>query len=520
MDFLKNKIQNNLNLTVLLLLVVIYAVTYSCYSIVFDSGDDIVFQKIASGYFTGTPDVHLVFINVIIGYLLKPLYLFNNTVYWYSFLMLGLQALSLGAILKIELRKHYSVLYYVALLLLFQYVIIRLQFTTVSALLTIAGFMLLTQRLEHKKQDILAPLAFLYLGFLIRDQMFLLIIVFLATFVLIQKGKQSFEYFRNKAYLVQFSIFGLILISSSLLDDYHYSSKEWSHYADYNAVRGRINDSPMFRSFYENRFSNDRLEKSNLDIITKNFIALKGYDKDKLGEMLKMSKDDANSSVYRWNSLKSNALQKNNFLLYIFMLFIVVYVVREKKFSLLIPLALLVVLFVAISLEMTFKNRLSFPILLIFFIYYASMVSSDWYRYLTVCFALLLLFTNKTFFTGLSGAKKIEIASLPTDRPIIPLNSALTTFHPFKLNEVNNMKNIVNMGWLANSPLIIKMLKEHSVAVTQHYSVFDDEKINSSLYYHINNEASLELYNSNLQLKGMKLVPLNNYKNVYTIQKL
>ncbi|MGC4041446.1 MAG: hypothetical protein QM710_11855 [Flavobacterium sp.] len=519
MSKLRNTINGNLNLAVFILLAVVYAISYSCFSIVFDSGDDIAFQKILRGYFTVQPDVHLVFINVMIGYILKPFYIFDNTVYWYSFLMLFLQALSFGIILKIELKKKYSIIYYVVLLLLFQYLIIRLQFTTVSAMLTVAGFLLTKEKMRLGKRNLIFPLLLLVFGFLIREEMFYLIIVFLMAFVFVLKRELLLNSLKDKGYLIQFSALAVVLAASHFFDESHYRSKEWSYYVDYNAVRGPVNDSPMFKAYYEDKFATDTIAKSDLDIVVRNFIALKQYDKDRLNELLQGAKHDKNAFRYRMQCLKMNSVQMNNFILYVFVLFILALAVKERRFSLLIPVILLLLAFVAISLEMTFKNRLSFPILIIFYIFYAAAIDKKWYRFLIISLGVITLFTNQRFLNGFSE-KQVEIADLPTDRLIVPLSTTNSTFHPFKLNELNNRKNIVNMGWLAESPLIIDMLKQKNIKVSQHFSLFDDATINSNFYYYIGKESLCRIFNSNLNPKGMKLVPLKNYKDIYTIQKL
>ena len=64
------------------------------FHIIYEQNDDLAMQFIANGYFTGTPDFHLVFINVIIGHFLSFLYTHFLGVEWYSLLMIALVLLS------------------------------------------------------------------------------------------------------------------------------------------------------------------------------------------------------------------------------------------------------------------------------------------------------------------------------------------------------------------------------------------------------------------------------------------
>ena len=55
-------------------------------SIRFETNDDVVMLMISSGAYSGTPDYHLVFINVIYGLLLKGLYFILPGLEWYTIL--------------------------------------------------------------------------------------------------------------------------------------------------------------------------------------------------------------------------------------------------------------------------------------------------------------------------------------------------------------------------------------------------------------------------------------------------
>ena len=63
--------------------IVFFIFAYGCH---YDATDDFVMKSISSGMY-GHPDEHLIFMNVLQGFLLKGLYNITNTVPWYDLLL-------------------------------------------------------------------------------------------------------------------------------------------------------------------------------------------------------------------------------------------------------------------------------------------------------------------------------------------------------------------------------------------------------------------------------------------------
>lgn len=74
-------------------------------SIRFESNDDVVMLMISSGAYSGTPDYHLVFINVIYGLLLKSLYFILPGLEWYTVLFCLLHIISFSLIFWIYSKR-------------------------------------------------------------------------------------------------------------------------------------------------------------------------------------------------------------------------------------------------------------------------------------------------------------------------------------------------------------------------------------------------------------------------------
>ena len=75
------------------------------FSIRFETNDDVVMLMISSGAYSGTPDYHLVFINVIYGLLLKALYTIFPNMEWYTILFALLHIFSFSLIFWIYSKR-------------------------------------------------------------------------------------------------------------------------------------------------------------------------------------------------------------------------------------------------------------------------------------------------------------------------------------------------------------------------------------------------------------------------------
>lgn len=520
-NFLKNnKLFHKLNTFQLSFLVVMacYVFTYLVFDIVFNDKDDVVIQQIIQGFYLDTPDVHLVFINVLIGYLLKPLYLLTNQVYWYSILMVLLQFIALQIIYEDILKRKLGWIINVSILIFFQYLIIRLQFTSVSAVLCIAGFFLLKAQVSELKRYIILPLLLLYFSFLLRMQMFVLMGFFLIVFILVFEQKLLFSLFK-KTYLVQFGAFLGLVIISIYADSLHYKSTDWKHFKEYSDTRGKVNDNPMLQAYVKNTTQPNTQKLSDFEMIFTYFLPLKDYNKTELSNLLIEAKQSSNAVKYQLESIKFNILHKNNIMIFIFMFFLIGYALFYKQYKILIPVIAFGIVFLYISASMIFKNRLSFPILLLFFVYFSTtQLYPKVIQYIAMFYAVFILFSNITFYNFFPNNSKT--VSFPDDKPLIALNSTWKNYHPFKLNVINNQKDILILGWMSDNPLLKSKIESYGLQLNQHFSPFDDPNINHNFYFYIENIRSLETYNSNLRIKNCRLVSISNYENIYRVEKL
>ncbi len=85
---------------------ILFAIFLTCTTPMYESDDDQGMQYIASGFYTGRPDAHLVYTNILIGWVLKFLYGSWAGCNWYFIYLLAVHfaALTVIAFLVISRR--------------------------------------------------------------------------------------------------------------------------------------------------------------------------------------------------------------------------------------------------------------------------------------------------------------------------------------------------------------------------------------------------------------------------------
>lgn len=217
-------------------------------SIRFETNDDVVMLMISSGAYSGTPDFHLVFINVIYGLLLKGLYFILPGLEWYTILFCLLHIISFSIILWVYSKRITTAFGQLLLLLLLLVLqarfIVGFQFTTTAAIVACAGLSLYFER--GKKVKILGLFLFL-IGSLIRFEAAMLCFgVYAPVMMFPLSGRiRSKRQFLNTG-LILFAILVLPVLARGVDAQVYKHNSEWQYYVDYNRVRGALNDNPNF----------------------------------------------------------------------------------------------------------------------------------------------------------------------------------------------------------------------------------------------------------------------------------
>ena len=128
--------------------IVFFAVMAWLLPLGFEENDDVMMAMIANGSYSGAPDYHLVYINVLYGFVLAGLYSLTKAIEWYTLSFAVLHVISMSVLsyclLTMPNRARWEkILWLVILYVLWARIIVALQFTTTAGLVCLAGCVLL-----------------------------------------------------------------------------------------------------------------------------------------------------------------------------------------------------------------------------------------------------------------------------------------------------------------------------------------------------------------------------------------
>ena len=220
----------------------------------YEASDDAMMQNIASG-FLGKPDAHLVYINYLIGLLLKALYGFSASIPWYALLQYVVMFCSFTAITYIFLNRKCTPIT-ISLLAVFLcffgfegYVL--LQFTKVASISACAGTALLFWGSLSEKRRIGALVAgggLLTISTMYRFEQAIVVCGIVCTIglcFLLHKKKMDSKVFMQKLILCvcAFAVPLTMIGGAYLFDQSAYASEEWRDYKVFNKARSVILDN-------------------------------------------------------------------------------------------------------------------------------------------------------------------------------------------------------------------------------------------------------------------------------------
>jgi len=211
-------------------------------------GDDISIISLASGYLGGKPLPFLVYSNVLLGFILNPLYASAPTLNWEILFFIVINFLSVWALVYIfwvELPKAGLKLFAAGTVFLCDtYFLINITYTMMAAFATLAGLCLVLSAVQAptglKKSTLIFGCALTLAGSLIRFKSMLLIGgLSLPLFVLFYRP------FQFKKLVLAFSLLTLLVSSAYLFDSiYWQASPAWYSYRSYDTVRTQLHDTP------------------------------------------------------------------------------------------------------------------------------------------------------------------------------------------------------------------------------------------------------------------------------------
>ncbi|MDB4498242.1 hypothetical protein N9251_02765 [Gammaproteobacteria bacterium] len=322
------------------------------------------------------PNYHLLFINVILGYIISFLYHLSLKVEWYSLVIVTIQLFSFSCLQQhIINSKKSKFLKLLLFLLLFAYevrIFVLLQFTTTAAIAAMAGIVLILS--NRRYINIIGVILFMVAS-LLRFEAAMLVGCVSAPFILFfsKKFRYTFIHYFFLAIVICFSV----LLKS--FDSYIYQSDpDWKELREYNSVRGKISDNPNFLNFQSKDIDTSI---SMNDISFFEFLALNSeiLSTEVLHEI--KASIDANTTFFQKIANVKELINGPIIMFFIFgTLFLFLYLIVYEKISYWKIFALLFyifLLFVVISFEGRVKMRVFLSMILPVWYFSSKLLSGD-----------------------------------------------------------------------------------------------------------------------------------------------
>lgn len=353
-EFLKGKY---LGVFSFLFTTLLFFIIYLVFNIRFEENDDIMMGLIASGQYSGVPDHHLVFSNVIYGYLLKSLYSVYSTLEWYTIIQVLINIISTSVLslylIRSELSKFLKGAFLFLLYSIFIGISIKLQFTYTSGLIGIAGICLLYRNKSHSQ--LLLGCLMVLLAALIRDKVSFLILLISCPVLLFYKNTLK-EIFSSRE-LIYLGIFVVGILGSTFTNNKaHNLDKDWAYYRAYNTIRGGINDNPNARNIKGSL--PDNITEGDYNLLLTAFVDSKRMNLESIKEIKPLL-----AEVPFFSKLSNiRKVIKPYYAIWLFIMFLIALLFTGSKESKhkYIPLIIFAILLIGLSylsLNKTVKNR-------------------------------------------------------------------------------------------------------------------------------------------------------------------
>lgn len=263
--------------------------------------DDIVMRNIVSGYYTGTPDSHAIFVMYPISFLLKLLYSVTVNIPWYGLLMVLLNTMCLYLVTRrvasffdgIVKRLIASVSTICLFVLVYFEHLVVLDFTAEAGLLASTAVFLIATRKEHRISESIVIVLLMTFSMWYRQGAFYMSL----PFALLGYLLSSYKYINFKAikdtlkkllpYFAELFVILVILFASDAIHKAAYSPEEWVEFRRYNSARASVFDYEWSLSYedYVALSENPLSEPEFLGITNRAYTLFDNVPKEKLSEI-------------------------------------------------------------------------------------------------------------------------------------------------------------------------------------------------------------------------------------------
>lgn len=250
-DEVKKKLSNSTLLLSVLINVIVFIVIQICFEPRFETNDDNYMASILYGA-SGEYSSRLVFVNIVIGKILKTLLQLIPGVYWYTIFHYAVMFAAFVVIFYVlfeVLGIRLGMLMNGILSIFFVYeAYVYIQFSKTAGISVVAGMILIFYALEKDEKyagELLAAITLILLGSMIRFSVFeMLLVVFFGVglFQCVKELKQS-NLRKIGKYVAWFVCVFIICFGFRFFDNWAYNSvPEWQEYRTFNALRANLLD--------------------------------------------------------------------------------------------------------------------------------------------------------------------------------------------------------------------------------------------------------------------------------------
>ena len=329
-----------------------------------ETNDDTGMAALVAGAYGGG-ETHLVFINVIYTLFLRMFYVINDSINCYSLFQLIITFISfsvIGYVLIERIGKKFGTVVYIFLLAAFHTEFYLLyQFTRVSTICGIAGYLLIFHSIEKSKyiKGTIVGGAMVLLGFLIRYSSSMAILPFAGMLGIVYTLCNRKYWPLHKSikklsrYFVTFGVLFILIIAAVLGDKaYYYSDPEWKDYYEYNKLRAQLLDYgwpqpwPSYEEF-SGEYEALGISENDSELYSSGVLSdVENLTKEKLEDLLKFKREH---NYFEFNIIEylyySYMYFINNGYIWFILLAIILYLLFFKyktRFTILIMLNCLV----------------------------------------------------------------------------------------------------------------------------------------------------------------------------------
>ena len=235
---------------------VISTAAWAAFGLRYVTVDDPFMSEIASGYELNHPEWHFLFINPLIGMLLKILYSVWPGIPFYSWLMICLNELSLTTVIYCLLRRSFDVQRLVGCIILVAtaglFLVSHIQFTMVSFSLALASSMLILGNIGETQISavrLIGAIILFWAGVAIRFQPPLFVLVLTMPFATCLRCYFTLPGARRFLFA---AVAGMVILTFTEKICYD-MSPGWASAKAYDVIRGRLQSTEVMRIYDDNK---------------------------------------------------------------------------------------------------------------------------------------------------------------------------------------------------------------------------------------------------------------------------